>query len=142
MRHPGKRVPVFVQIASLVVLVALPYICLRSCTGKVLQYQGSPDGRAIAQVERVGFSAATDADTIAVRLRSRFNPMWEEVFSGADNGASVSVAWIDAANLKITCKRCDKLDRRDGITEDHWKSVSIHYEIQNWFNPQEKSPGN
>jgi hypothetical protein len=95
--------------------------------GKVLQRIASPDGKTIAYLIFDGeFAAATDVAHSAVELRSRLNPFRDTVFSYVNNGATVTVSWIDANNLRVDCgDTCDRLDV-DGLARS-WNGISIHY---------------
>jgi hypothetical protein len=77
-------------------------------------------------------------NTVSVVLRRRFSPFSAGVFGGLDYGARIKVHWMNSRNLLIICERCDKLDYRGTTMRREWNGVMIHYDIQNWFNPQEK----
>jgi hypothetical protein len=93
----------------------------------VLQKLPSPDGRTVAEiVTNDSFAAATDVAHSAVFLRTRLNPFGGTVFFYVNQGAKVTISWIDSHNLLVDCDdTCDHLDV-DGLHR-HWKDITIHY---------------
>jgi len=129
---------VAVPVAVVAILICLLYFLLRSCAGQTMQSARSPDGEITAKVEVFNFHSATDTNTVSVVLRKRFSPFSAGVFGGLNYGARIKVHWMNSRNLRITCERCDKLDYRGSTMRREWNGIMIDYDIQNWFNPQEK----
>ena len=125
----------------MILIVTLPYVLMKSCTGgKTLQQLSSPDGHAIALVVRSQTASAVDSDIVSVIIRSRWNPLFDHLFSGVDRGAKIKLSWLDSHHLFVTCEECFRLERSplDDPPVRHWNDVTIDYDIQNWFNPQLK----
>lgn len=108
-------------------LLLLPVLGGSLFGGKVLQRTASPDGRIIAEIGVSDFAAATDVDHSSVVLRSRLNPFGgSAVFGYVNNGATVTIFWIDAKNLRVDCgDTCDHLDVEYLVYG--WNGISIHY---------------
>ena len=101
-------------------------VYLNIFTGTVLQRSASLDGKAQAQIRVDNFAAATDVSHSSVELRSGLNPLWCPVFSYINNGAKVTISWIDSDTLQVDCgDECDRLDV-EGLVR-RWKNIRIRY---------------
>jgi hypothetical protein len=109
-------------------LLLILFVYARIFAGRVKQRETSPDGNSIAEVRALPALSGLDADLIAVRLRTRWNPFRRVVFSGLDYGAQITISWIDPTDLLVTCASCDHL--RDQDRENSWRNVTIHYAIR------------
>lgn len=78
--------------------------------GDIRQYQVGPDGKNIAEWRVYHQSSATSTDLIAVELRKQFNPFRHAVLFGLDDGADLSVTWIEARNLLVRCPKCSSFE--------------------------------
>ena len=104
------------------------FVYVRVFAGHVKQTATSPDGKSIAEVRELSPLSGLDADLIAVRLRTTWNPFRRVVFSGLDYGAQITISWIDPTDLLVMCVGCDHL--RDQDRENSWRNVTIHYSIR------------
>jgi hypothetical protein len=94
--------------------------------GRVLQRSTSPDGRTVADIRINEFAAATDVAYSAVELRTWLNPFRETVFFYVNDGARVTISWIDSHNLRVDCDdTCDHLEVHDLVRR--WNDIRIHY---------------
>jgi hypothetical protein len=103
--------------------------------GQTRQRLPSPDGHVIAEVNESDSAWATDVNYVCVLLRTKFNPLRHCVFGGGDEGARLSISWIDSKNLLIKCEDCSmnplifsKLTP-PYTKEDRWHEIAIHYDI-------------
>ncbi len=106
-----------------------------------LQWDLSPDGRVVAEVVEDLQSSATSTDYVSVEL-TRPGEVWKAesfVFGGDDYGGKVSLRWLNANNLLITCTGCKEGPNGEMPTttalhisnlEQRWQDVSIWYAFE------------
>jgi hypothetical protein len=114
-------------VGGLLLLVLVAGLYLNIFGGKVLQKVVSPDGRTVADIRGDDeFAAATDVAHSAIELRSGLNPFRYSVFFYVNRGATVTISWIDANNLRVDCgDTCDHLEVVD--LKRSWNGITIHY---------------
>jgi hypothetical protein len=119
---------VLLVVVACCTLPVILLICARLLSGTLQQYSPSPDGARIAQVRVFKNAGATDANIRAVQMKKEFHLFRHTVFEGGDYGATISVRWLDANRLLITCVNCKAFNvfRQ----ETSWDDVAITYDLQ------------
>lgn len=68
-------------------------------------------------------------DTTYVMVYEKNGSSKHIIFGGLNDGAEITVSWIDSKNLKVACGNCSDLTRKVK-DEDKWRNISIHYDLR------------
>jgi hypothetical protein len=98
----------FVLFLGIAMLFAITTAWLLHVPNRILQFQPSPDGKIIAEYIEYKESSATSTDLSAIELKRRFSPFRHTVLAAWDYGGKLSVRWLDAHNLLVTCSGCSE----------------------------------
>jgi hypothetical protein len=101
-------------------LIGFIYVDSHVYAGKT-EHVNSPDGSAVAYVRLNEMTAGPDE--YDVRIRKRYSPFRQSLFSAQTYGAKLKVRWVDSNHLVVSCDRCQDLSPFEARTELNGISV-------------------
>ena len=126
--HGGFSKPILFAALTCSVVLLILWLRIRLDDGKVLEYEVSPDGKYVAEYSLYNQTSATTTNLKVVKIRTRLNPFSHTILDALDYGADLSIKWIDARNLLVSCPESGgKLDFYGKDTK--WRDIAVHYDL-------------